>query len=180
MEPTGKQEVTPLRYSEIAIPHMKDNVIMPFEAWEMGLLHGVIRIALSVLRPGALTDTSMQAIDRWRKFCCTVIGSWGFSPEEVAWLDSAEVDDNGRVIRTEGVRLGGLVNMPETAREMLAFADARARYPSGIGKIDRGECPRGMANAAACTFCSYGHMLECHYPKTCREAGCSHYDVERN
>jgi len=24
-------------------------------------------------------------------------------------------------------------------------------------------------------FCPYGHMLECHVPKTCREAECDHY-----
>jgi hypothetical protein len=23
-------------------------------------------------------------------------------------------------------------------------------------------------------MCAYGHMLECHYPKTCREAQCEH------
>jgi hypothetical protein len=30
-------------------------------------------------------------------------------------------------------------------------------------------------------FCLYGHMLECHFPYRCREAGCSHlnrYDFE--
>jgi len=25
-------------------------------------------------------------------------------------------------------------------------------------------------------FCAYGHMTECHYPQTCREANCSHMD----
>ena len=31
---------------------------------------------------------------------------------------------------------------------------------------------------ARCMFCSYGHMLECHYPFTCDEAECSHYQQE--
>jgi hypothetical protein len=31
------------------------------------------------------------------------------------------------------------------------------------------------AHPMAPTFCPYGHMLECHYPHTCEEAGCSHY-----
>jgi hypothetical protein len=25
-------------------------------------------------------------------------------------------------------------------------------------------------------FCAFGHLLECHYPHTCREANCSHMD----
>jgi hypothetical protein len=25
-------------------------------------------------------------------------------------------------------------------------------------------------------FCSFGHMLECHYPMTCTEAQCNHLD----
>lgn len=29
-----------------------------------------------------------------------------------------------------------------------------------------------------CMFCSYGHMLECHYPLTCEEAECDHYKAE--
>ena len=32
-------------------------------------------------------------------------------------------------------------------------------------------CPTPM-NAMACPF---GHMLECHYPKDCREAQCEHF-----
>lgn len=29
-----------------------------------------------------------------------------------------------------------------------------------------------------CMFCSFGHMLECHYPLTCEEAECDHYRQE--
>ena len=49
---------------------------------------------------------------------------------------------------------------------------------SGIQRIELGECPRGVVAAFACTFCSFGHMLECHYPQTCDEAECSHYHQE--
>ena len=27
-------------------------------------------------------------------------------------------------------------------------------------------------------LCSYGHMLECHYPMTCEEAHCTHYEAQ--
>jgi hypothetical protein len=48
----------------------------------------------------------------------------------------------------------------------------------GITKIANGECPTGATLPIACTFCPYGHMLECHYPQTCEEAKCSHYQQE--
>jgi hypothetical protein len=32
----------------------------------------------------------------------------------------------------------------------------------------------------AAFFCMYGHMTECHFPKTCREAECAHWQAERD
>lgn len=42
------------------------------------------------------------------------------------------------------------------------------------------ECPIVGAKVPVirCTFCPYGHMLECHYPNTCEEAECSHWETE--
>ncbi len=48
----------------------------------------------------------------------------------------------------------------------------------GVVKTLSGECPLGGANPMACMFCSYGHMTHCHYPRTCEEAECSHYEAE--
>jgi len=45
----------------------------------------------------------------------------------------------------------------------------------GIAKITNGECPTGAFSPMACMFCPYGHMLECHFPYSCEEAECSHY-----
>ena len=65
-------------------------------------------------------------------------------------------------------------------RKELARIDKNAKYPSGLGKIDRNECPLGYHSPAACMICSCGHMLECHFPKSCEEAECSHYEREIN
>lgn len=48
----------------------------------------------------------------------------------------------------------------------------------GITKIANGECPTDALSPMACNFCPYGHMLDCHYPQTCEEAKCSHYQQE--
>ena len=53
------------------------------------------------------------------------------------------------------------------------------RFPAGVDRIQRGECPHEGLTPMACMFCVYGHMLECHHPYTCEEAKCSHYQVER-
>jgi hypothetical protein len=31
-------------------------------------------------------------------------------------------------------------------------------------------------NSRRAFWCRHGHVLECHYPYTCREAGCSHLE----
>lgn len=65
--------------------------------------------------------------------------------------------------------------LDEKSRANIAEIEAHSRFPTGIGRIDRGECPTGAPNPIACTFCPYGHMLECHYPYTCEHVECEHY-----
>lgn len=70
------------------------------------------------------------------------------------------------------------IEMSEESRQRLEEMEKHSRFPSGVGRIDRGECPQGAGSPMACMFCPYGHMLECHYPLTCEEAECSHYQAE--
>jgi hypothetical protein len=30
----------------------------------------------------------------------------------------------------------------------------------------------------ACQFCPTGHMTDCHYPYSCEEANCGHYQTQ--
>lgn len=50
---------------------------------------------------------------------------------------------------------------------------------SGSTKVLRGECPIGGVTPMACMFCFYGHMTECHYPNTCEQANCNHYQRDK-
>jgi hypothetical protein len=68
--------------------------------------------------------------------------------------------------------------MDEESRKHIAELEKNSRFPTGIGRIERGECEAGGLNPMACMFCPYGHMLECHWPYTCEEAECSHYQQE--
>lgn len=65
--------------------------------------------------------------------------------------------------------------MDEQSRKNIEEAEKKLGHATGIGRIDRGECPMHAVSPVACTFCSYGHMLDCHYPMTCEEAECSHF-----
>ena len=65
--------------------------------------------------------------------------------------------------------------MDDRSRKNIKEAEAQLSHATGIGRIDRGDCPMHALSPVACTFCSYGHMLDCHYPKTCEETECSHY-----
>ena len=60
--------------------------------------------------------------------------------------------------------------------DMIKGIEAHSRFPTGTGKIERGKCEVGAHSPMACTFCLYGHMLECHYPHTCEEAQCNHHE----
>jgi hypothetical protein len=52
------------------------------------------------------------------------------------------------------------------------------RFPEGVDLVAKGKCPLKCEVMMACVVCSYGHFLECHYPQTCKEANCSHYQRE--
>ena len=66
--------------------------------------------------------------------------------------------------------------MDAESRKRIDEIERQSGKPSGVGKMDRGECPLGCINTLGCFFCSYGHILHCHYPLTCDEAECGHYD----
>jgi len=64
-------------------------------------------------------------------------------------------------------------------RLMDAVQDAlnKPRYGTSrdMGKPEWPANPACRCSPMQAMFCAYGHMLECHYPHTCREAQCDHY-----
>ena len=51
--------------------------------------------------------------------------------------------------------------------------------PRGIDLVRKGECPTGDTTPIACMLCPYGHMTDCHYPHTCEDVECSHYQMAK-
>lgn len=71
-----------------------------------------------------------------------------------------------------------MMGLDQESRKNIADMERQSGQPSGIGRINRGECPIHAVNTMACMFCPWGHMLHCHYPFTCEEADCGHYEEE--
>ena len=68
-----------------------------------------------------------------------------------------------------------MVEMSDESKENISDLEAKMRFSTGIGRVTRGECPVRAVTPIGCMFCSYGHMLECHYPQICVDAECYHY-----
>lgn len=69
----------------------------------------------------------------------------------------------------------------KTGRDIdLASGLAGPKWKPGVEKIIEGKCERGMSRPIDCIFCMQGHMMECHYPKTCQEAQCSHLKLAKH
>lgn len=77
------------------------------------------------------------------------------------------IEDTARVLEDAG--------MP--AEEARRQAEEQVNS-MGVSKTMQGDCPLGGTGAMACMLCPYGHMTHCHYPATCEEAECSHYQQE--
>lgn len=65
--------------------------------------------------------------------------------------------------------------MNEALRKRIEEFETIAQHSSGLGLVEKGMCPIGATLSIYCTTCPNGHLLECHYPMTCKEAKCSHY-----
>ena len=77
------------------------------------------------------------------------------------------IEDTARVLEDAG--------MPAEEAKRQAAEQVNSM---GATKTLQGDCPIGGASPMACMFCQYGHMTHCHYPLTCDEAECSHYQAE--
>jgi len=60
--------------------------------------------------------------------------------------------------------------------KLLDNVKAVARYGTSRDMGDKlvAANPQCKCSPMQAMFCPYGHMLECHWPKTCNEAQCDH------
>ena len=64
------------------------------------------------------------------------------------------------------------------SRNRIEEIEKYSKYKTGLGTIERGECPEGNRESISCAVCNTGHILECHHPLSCKDAFCQHYRRE--
>lgn len=178
MNPPTHQPVTQERFNQVIIAHYNDKHDLHVQGWEIPMLLGVIDTAQQHPYYRGRRCSTTLAMKRWRSWCLTVMQEWGFTAEECRWLDEAEVDPS----HPDQVQVPVCGEPPAflspEMRQAIASHDAQAKYKSGLGLMDAGKCPANAKFPPACMLCRFGHLTECHYPKTCEEARCSHYVAE--
>ena len=174
--PRPRQAVSKERFLEVLGFHARDLYTVHISGWRVPIIHGLM--ALMMRLPGLARESPSvyTTIARIRKACLQAMRGWGFSEEEIDWLDHArELMATGDYFQDDQPPPTTPLPIQHFDREVLTEIEAHSRFPTGIGRIERGECPMKRESVAACMVCSYGHMLECHYPQLCAEARCSHY-----
>lgn len=87
-----KQEVTKEQYAQALDQHKDEVYHIALKGWQMPILHGLI--ALAADHPGVkkLGWPTKQLINQVRWWCREKFTEWGFSPEEVEYLDKMRED----------------------------------------------------------------------------------------
>jgi hypothetical protein len=89
------KEVTPQQFYERFLPYKDKSYRLRLKGWEVVVLHGLISLAAD--HPGikAMQGPTQQAIDHIRSWCTGTFGLWGFTPEEVEYLDKMREKEAG-------------------------------------------------------------------------------------
>lgn len=93
-------------------------------------------------------------------------------------IDNYLTDNNTDLGKDEEIYAGELRIL-----EFFGMLPLDNKFPPGLAIIAAGECPLNATSPIACTFCNFGHALECHYKLTCSQAKCSHlakYEVDED
>jgi len=84
-----KKEVSIKRYSQVLNEHKEEVYDIAIKAWQVPILHGLITPAAD--HPGMKGLTGRAAkdlIEQMRWWCRQKFREWGFTPEEVEYLDT--------------------------------------------------------------------------------------------
>ena len=142
-----KKPVSIERYSQVLDEHKDKGYEMVINAWEMPLLHGLITLVAE--HPGVqqATGPTKEFIAQIRWWCREKFAEWGFTPEEVEYLDTRREDAQKKAgvftVTANAVEIGALTRLlvkePESARGPLS-----AVYKQLVGIVKRTEEAAGV------------------------------------
>lgn len=81
------KKVTLEQYAEKLKEHKTNLCVMELRGWQVPILHGLI--AMVADHPGIkkLGPPTKETIVKIRQWCLKVLATWGFTPEELEYLD---------------------------------------------------------------------------------------------
>lgn len=169
------KEVFQQRFNAVMDVHYKDQAALSLQGWEVPMLYGMVSLALENPDAKQLSGSVALAIRRWLEWCIDTMAGWGLTESEIAWLGT-QVEDTKRDAAAHHPAHGKVIVLVNpTFKRLIEQTEKSGNFKSGVGTVLRGECPLGAAEPGECLACRFGHVTECHYPKTCEEARCSHY-----
>ena len=89
--------MTERRYLEALYRHRDEVYHLELKGWQMPILHGLVTLAAD--HPGIkeLGWQTEELIAQVRWWCREKFAEWGFSPEEVEYLDKMRVGAQGNI-----------------------------------------------------------------------------------
>ncbi len=79
--------VTPGQFYDRLVPHKDEEYTITLKGWQVAVLHGLI--ALAAEHPGVkkMHGPAEQVINEVREWCKEKFKAWGFTQEEIDFLD---------------------------------------------------------------------------------------------
>lgn len=89
------KEVTPQQFHDRFLPYKNNVYYLRLQGWEVAILHGLISLVADHPNIKAMQGPTNQVIDHVRLWCSGKFGLWGFTPEEVEYLDEIRDGKDG-------------------------------------------------------------------------------------
>ena len=89
------KEVTPQQFHDRFLPYKNNVYYLRLQGWEVAILHGLISLVADHPNIKAMQGPTNQVIDHVRLWCGGKFGLWGFTPEEVEYLDEIRDGKDG-------------------------------------------------------------------------------------
>ncbi len=79
--------VTPRQFYDRLVPYRDEEYTLTLKGWQVAVLHGLI--ALAADHPGIkkMHGPTQEVIKEVREWCKDKFRTWGFTPEEIEFLD---------------------------------------------------------------------------------------------
>ena len=92
-----KKEVSEEQYAQVLNHHRHEVYHIALKGWQIPILHGLIALAADHPDIKQTKWPTKQLIAQVRWWCKEKFSEWGFSPEEVEYLDRMRQDAQGNI-----------------------------------------------------------------------------------